>query len=76
MHPYANRSGRSGVRAFEIGPAFVRVRFVDGSLYRYDERVPGRELLTQMKALALAGLGLNSFISRSIGTRFAAKEQG
>ena len=41
MQPYANLSGDSGVSAFEIGPTFIRIRFVDGATYIYGPGRPG-----------------------------------
>jgi hypothetical protein len=47
MQRYANRSGCSGVRAFQIAPTFIRVQFTDGSLYRHDDSIPGRAALAR-----------------------------
>jgi hypothetical protein len=75
MQRYANRSGHSGVRACELGSEFIRVQFTDGSVYRHDAAIPGRADVKRMKVLAIAGLGINSYIARTIQKRYAAKER-
>lgn len=65
MVPYANRSGESGVLAFEIGTDYILVEFKSGKerYYRYTYASAGEDAIETMKELALAGEGLNSFIS-------------
>lgn len=65
MTPYANKSGESGVLAFEIGTDYILVEFNSGRerYYRYTYASAGRDAVETMKELALAGEGLNSFIS-------------
>ena len=75
MVPYANRSGESGVEAYENGPDCITVRFRNGTHrhYLYDHNCPGPRDVAKMKELAAAGLGLNGYIKTSVGTRFARK---
>lgn len=68
MKRYKNISGHSGVVAYESGPNSIVVKFVDGSLYLYDERLPGREHVDAMKRRAARGEGLNTYISRFVRT--------
>ncbi|WP_332674805.1 hypothetical protein [Aromatoleum sp.] len=66
MKAYRNLSGKSGIVAFEIGDDFVSVVFRDDPLpYVYSASQIPPAKIAQMKALALAGRGLASFISRN-----------
>lgn len=72
MQPYRNLSGRSGIAAYEIGEDFVRVVFRgDPEPYVYSAPQIPPSKIAQMKALALAGRGLASFISRNADVRDA-----
>ncbi|MEV4886302.1 hypothetical protein MRBLMN1_004862 [Chitinophaga ginsengisegetis] len=73
MKIYQNLGGDSGVYAFLIDDNSITVEFNTGATYLYDNRRPGSSDIEQMKTLALSGKGLNSFISRHIKKRFAAK---
>lgn len=73
MQRYLNRSGESGVVAYELGPASIAVRFVDGSVYVYDARQPGGAEVDEMKRLAQAGRGLSGYISRVVKQNYARK---
>ena len=66
LRRYANRQGSSGVVAYESGPDFIRVAFVDGGVYRYTWARPGARKVERMKQLAEQGRGLASFINRSV----------
>ncbi len=71
MQRYANRSGNSGVVAFETGPRGIAVQFVDGSIYVYDVDRPGRAAVAEMTRLAHAGQGLAGYINREVRERYA-----
>lgn len=73
MERYRNLGGNSGVAAYEIGDDCITVQFRDGSLYLYNYQSTGISDIEQMKTLALAGQGLNSFISRVVKKRYASK---
>ena len=73
MQVYANRGGDSGVVAFEIAADSITVQFRDGWKYVYDNSIPGPAVVTQMKAYAQAGQGLNSYISRVVKKSFSRK---
>lgn len=64
MERYRNLSGNSGVVAYTIGSDFIQVRFRSGDDYRYSDASAGKPSVDQMKALARAGRGLSTFISR------------
>jgi hypothetical protein len=69
MQPYGNRSGGSGVRAYEIGPDFIRVQFPRGEPYLYTYESAGRDNVERMKELAASGRGLSTFISQHPAVR-------
>ena len=73
MERYRNLGGNSGVYAFEIVSNSIKVQFKDGSVYLYSSLSPGALALERMKGLALAGRGLNSYISTYVRKRYAAK---
>ncbi len=75
MKRYRNLGGDSGIVAYEDGEDFIRVQFSDSSIYLYDYTCPGPNEVEHMKQLAEEGQGLNSFISRVIRKRYAAKER-
>jgi hypothetical protein len=69
MQPYMNLSGDSGVRAYEVGPNFIRVQFQNGDPYRYTYESAGRDNVERMKQLAASGKGLSTFISQHPSVR-------
>ena len=74
MERYQNLEGESGVVAYEVGHDYIKVRFRNGVTYVYDHSAPGPEKVEQMKALAHAGRGLSTYISRRVRGAFARKE--
>jgi hypothetical protein len=64
MQTYGNVAGNSGIAAYEIRRDGILVRFVNGGIYLYDDRAPGREHVEEMKKLARNGRGLSTYISR------------
>ena len=73
MTPYPNRSGTSGVNAYEIRDTSIVVEFRHGGTYLYDYNVPGREHVEEMKRLAKLGTGLATYINKNVRKGFAAK---
>lgn len=72
MQRYLNRSGESGILAYEIGDDSIVIRFETGTyLYNYDK--PGEGHVEQMKRLAKEGRGLATYVSRHVRENFAAK---
>lgn len=76
MERYRNAGGDSGIVAYEIGCDSIWVAFNDGSRYLYTGRSAGQSNIESMKALATAGLGLNSFINTHVRMRYASKSRG
>ncbi len=67
MERYQNRSGDSGVSAFEIGTDYIEVKFSGTSRpYSYSYRKAGSVHVENMKRLAQSGSGLNSYINRHV----------
>jgi len=73
MENYKNLGGDSNVAAYEIGSDSVKVQFRDGSIYTYTYESAGQSNIEQMKSLATAGQGLNSFINRVVRKGYASK---
>lgn len=73
MERYANRGGDSGVTGYELGQGQITVQFKDGSLYLYNNQRPGTAAVSEMQSLAVAGVGLNSYISTVVRKNFAQK---
>lgn len=69
VRPYANRSGDSAIRAYEIGPDFISVEFRSGKSYVYTFETAGSDNVEQMKQLAAEGRGLGTFISQHSAVR-------
>jgi hypothetical protein len=66
MKRYQNKSGNSGVLAYETGRTFIRIQFVEGARYTYTYKSTGKEHVEQMKLLAEEGKGLSGYISRYV----------
>ncbi len=78
MINYKNLSGQSNVSQYELGADFIIVKFMtkgkDGcDTYKYTYSSTGRENVEEMKKLALAGQGLNSFIGRVVRKGYEMK---
>jgi hypothetical protein len=63
---YQNKSGNSGVIAYETGKTFIRIQFVEGARYTYSYKSAGKEHIEQMKQLAEEGKGLSGYISQHV----------
>ncbi len=72
MEKYKNLDGDSGVAFYEIGIDFIKVQFTSGSIYLYTYESAGSSNIEIMKELALNGKGLNSFISRTVRSKYAS----
>lgn len=70
---YQNIGGNSGVLAYEIGTDSITVQFKDGWFYLYTYASVGRCAIETMKQLATNGVGLNSYISKTVKKGFASK---
>jgi hypothetical protein len=70
---YKNLSGHSGVVSYETTPDSITLTFANGSRYLYSGRRPGRAVVDRMKALADAGRGLSTFVSRDVREDYERK---
>jgi hypothetical protein len=73
METYKNLSGDSGVMAYEIGKDSITVQFQDESVYVFNEESAGKENITKMKELAVAGQGLNTYINQHVKQKCAVR---
>jgi hypothetical protein len=73
MQAYGNTRGGSGVVAYESGPDWIVLRFVDGATYRYDARHPGPWHVAEMQRLAAAGRGLSTYLNQHVRDDYAAR---
>lgn len=73
MIHYANLSGRSNVSAFESHDISIAVRFNDGRTYLYSYASAGKGHVDRMKQLAIAGIGLNSYINEYVYSSYERK---
>ena len=73
MQRYPDKSGRSGIEAFEVGKNYIIVEYKDGDRYLYSYEEPGKTDVEAMKELAREGIGLATYISQYVGKRYAAK---
>ena len=73
MEKYKNLSGNSGVTAYENGPSSIIVQFKDNSKYLYNYTKPGSQHTENMKNLAVAGRGLNTYINTHVKYDYASK---
>jgi hypothetical protein len=70
---YKNRSGESGVVAYDIGAESITIEFNGGERYLYTSESAGAANIARMQRLALDGRGLSTFISQVIRNRYARK---
>lgn len=73
MKRYKNLSGKSTVATYELAKDAVTVGFNTRAVYIYSNQSAGSGNISQMKALALAGKGLGTFIDTNVKERFARK---
>ena len=73
MSTYANLGGNSGIVSYETGSDSITVTFQGGATYLYNYAATGKDNVEQMKLLAKAGQGLNSFISINVKKNYAKK---
>ena len=73
MERYKNLGGDSNVAQYQLGEASILVMFGDGSLYEYTNASAGFRAIATMHRLAVAGRGLNSFISTTVRKNYSRK---
>lgn len=73
MKRYQNLSGKSEVTVYELAKDAVTVGFKTSRVYIYSNQSAGRENVSKMKVLALAGKGLGTFINATVKELYARK---
>lgn len=75
MERYKNLSGQSNVVAYELAHGSISVEFASGTYrtYVYDSIRPGPVIVAELQRLAVAGRGINSYISSVVKSNFARK---
>jgi hypothetical protein len=73
MERYKNLGGDSGIAAYELGAGIIIVQFKDGWKYEYTSQSAGAGAIATMHRLAMAGQGLNSFISKTVRKGYSRK---
>lgn len=78
MEKYKNLSGKSNVSQYEIGLDYIDVKFSDRNndgcdTYKYSYSSTGKWSVDHMKQLAIAGIGLNTFINTEVKKGYASK---
>lgn len=67
MTYYKNNSGHSGIESYEIGQAYIIIKFYNNNkLYKYSYQKAGRIHVDTMKKLAVSGMGLNTYINEHV----------
>jgi hypothetical protein len=75
MEVYQNKSGISGVVAYEIGSDFIKVTFQKNNcVYLYNYQIPGIRHVEAMKEKAIEGIGLATYISKHVHKDYFSKE--
>ncbi|MHB2026301.1 MAG: hypothetical protein ACYCPQ_06640 [Elusimicrobiota bacterium] len=72
-HRYKNLSGDSKVVSYQMEKDSMTIRFADCSVYLYTNQSANPVNISKMKALALAGKGLGTFIDANVKDRFLRK---
>lgn len=75
MKTYKNKSGDSGVAAYETGADFIKILFRKSpKIYTYTYQNPGEEPVERMKILAEKGSGLSIYISQNVKSNYEKVE--
>lgn len=72
MRPYGSEySGITGyaIGEYEDGNGWMEIEYRNGGIYRYNECNVGETNFAVMKALAIAGSGLNAYINKNVRGR-------
>jgi len=73
MTRYQNLGGNSNVWGYDTGADWIAVQFNDGATYTYTDVSAGVGNISQMKALAARGYGLNGFINTHVRKMYASR---
>lgn len=74
MENYLNLHGNSNVKFYEIHDDYIDIVFHNTPFkYRYSNKVPGPDMLENLKKLARQGHGLNGYISSCVKFNYEKK---
>lgn len=73
MQPYKDRTGDSGIAAYELGEGSITIEFHKGGVYLYNAERPGASHVHEMRKLAEFGDGLNTYINKFVRRNHAGK---
>jgi len=74
MISYKNLNGTSNVKCYNISENYIDIEFYNTPLvYRYSNVVPGRQVLNELKRLAIQEYGLNSYINRYVKKNYESR---
>ena len=73
MPLYKDLNSDSGVSSYELGDDSITVHFKRGGSYIYTCASAGSHHIAEMKRLALAGDGLNSYIQKFVRKGYLKK---
>jgi hypothetical protein len=73
MKPYGNKSGISGISAYEYDDDSITIMFEDHSIYHYTYKSSGKVIIEIMKKIADNGIGLTTFINQHVRGSYAKK---
>lgn len=73
--PYQNKSQKSGIAAYEIGPDYIRIEFTTGAIYEYNHEHTGAAQTEHLKYLAEQGKGLNSYLNQKVHKKYSQRLQ-
>lgn len=74
MENYKNVDGNSNIVSYLIGAEFIEVNFTGGSTFVYSYLSAGKYHIDNMKELATAGKGLNTYIKKSVMSMYASRK--
>lgn len=73
MQKYSHDGHETGVVSYSFGKNSINVLFKEGWYYLYDDQKPGADHVKNMKALAVKGIGLSTYISQHIRDNYHSK---
>lgn len=67
------QSPKSGIIGYDISPESILIEFKGGTKYLYDYKTTGKEIVENMKILAINGTGLHSYILKNAKSKHVKK---
>ncbi len=73
MKRYKNKSGNSGIAAYQLLDDGIIIQFNDQSQYLYNHASCEKKTIQAMKKLAAEGIGLTTYTNQHVREKFAEK---